>query len=154
MPEGYNKNSSTQRVISSRSEKAVQIIGIILLVTGGLILLVSLEGSEDAALFIGIFLAVIGVIIIIRAGHKNERQATKELKSQAKSKHVLVLILYFLTVLALCYGLYLGYWMAGESLIGSMGLAISLLIVGGGLDERFGTTLWLRDILSNRKKKG
>jgi hypothetical protein len=44
--------------------------------------------------------------------------------------------------------------MAGESLIESMGLAIALLIVSAGLDERSGTTLWIRDILSNRKKKG
>jgi hypothetical protein len=35
-----------------------------------------------------------------------------------------------------------------------MGLAIVLLIVGGGLDESFGTTLWIQNILSNRKKKG
>jgi uncharacterized membrane protein HdeD (DUF308 family) len=154
MPEGYNNPSSTQRVVSSRSGKAAQIIGIILLVSGGLILLASLEASEAAALFFGIFLAVMGVIIIIRAGGKNEGQATKELKSQSKAKHGLVLIMYFLTALALCYGLYSEYWMAGESLIESMGLAIVLLIVGGGLDESFGTTLWIRDILLNRKKKG
>jgi uncharacterized membrane protein HdeD (DUF308 family) len=154
MPEGYNKNNSTQRVVSSRSGKAAQIIGIILLVTGGLILLASLEGSEAAALFIGIFMAVMGVIIISRAGRKNEGQTTKELKSQSKAKHVLVLILYFLTALALFYGLYSGYWMAGESLIGSMGLALMLLIIGGDLDYSFGTTLWIRDIFSNRKMKG
>ena len=154
MPEGYNNPSSTQRVVSSRSGKAAQIIGIILLVSGGLILLASLEASEAAALFFGIFLAVMGVIIIIRAGRKNEGQATKELKNQAKAKHVLVLILYFLTALALFYGLYSEYWMAGESLIESMGLAIVLLIVGGGLDESFGTTLCIQDILSNRKNKG
>ena len=114
----------------------------------------SLEASKAAALFIGVFLAVMGVIIIIRAGRKNEGQATRELKSQAKAKHVLVLILYFLTGVALCYGLYSGYWMAGESLIGSMGLALMLLIIGGDLDYGFGTTLWIQDILSNRKKKG
>ena len=106
MPEGYNKNNSNQRVISSRNGKVAQIIGIILLVSGGLILLASLEASEATALFFGIFLAVMGVIIIIRAGRKNEGQATKELKNQAKAKHGLVLILYFLTALALCYGLY------------------------------------------------
>ena len=153
MPDGYN-NPSTQRVVSSRSGKVAQIIGIILLVSGGLILLASLEASEAAALFVGIFLAVMGVIIIIRAGRKNEGQTTKELKSQSKVKHGYVLIMYFLTVLALCYGLYSEYWMAGESLIESMGLAIALLIVSAGSDERNGTTLWIRDILSNRKKKG
>ena len=147
MPDGYNNPSSTQRVVSSRSGKAAQIIGIILLVSGGLILLASLEASEAAVLFFGIFLAVMGVIIIIRTGRKNE------LKSQSKPKHGLVLIMYFLTALALCYGLYSEYWMAGESLIESMGLAIVLLIVSAGLDERYGTTLWIRDILSNRKKK-
>ena len=155
MPDGYNNNpSSTQRVVSSRSGKVAQIIGIILLVSGGLILLASLEASEAAALFVGIFLAVMGVIIIIRAGRKNEGQTTRALKSQSKVKHGYVLIMYFLTVLALCYGLYSEYWMAGESLIESMGLAIALLIVSAGSDERNGTTLWIRDILSNRKKKG
>jgi uncharacterized membrane protein HdeD (DUF308 family) len=154
MPEGSNNPSSTQRVVSSRSGKAAQIIGIILLVSGGLMLLASLETSEAAVLFFGIFLAVMGVIIIIRAGRKNEGQATKELKSQSKVKHGYVIIMYFLTALALCYGLYSEYWMAGESLIESMGLAIALLIVSAGSDERYGTTLWIRDILSNRKKKG
>ena len=153
MPDGYNNPSSTQRVISSRSGKVAQIIGIILLVSGGLILLASLEASEAAALFFGIFLAVMGVIIIIRAGRKNEGQTTKELKSQSKVKHGHVLIMYFLTALALCYGLYSEYWRAGESLIESMGLAIALLIVSAGSDERYGTTLWILDILSNRKKK-
>ncbi len=153
MPDGYEKNSSSERVVSSRNGKVAQIIGIILLVSGGLILLASLEASAAAVLFIGIFLVVIGVIIIIRTGHKNKGQATIEPKSQSKAKHGLVLFLYFVTALAFCYGLYSEYWMAGESLIESMGLAISLLIVGGGLDERFGTTLWVRDILSNRKKK-
>ena len=123
------------------------------MVSGGLILLASLEASEAAALFFGIFLAVMGVIIIIRAGRKNEGQTTKELKSQSKVKHGQVLIMYFLTALALCYGLYSEYWRAGESLIESMGLAIALLIVSAGSDERYGTTLWILDILSNRKKK-
>lgn len=153
MPDGYNNPSSTQRVVSSRSGKVAQILGIILLISGGLILLASLEASEAAALFFGIFLAVMGVIIIIRAGRKNEGQTTKELKSQSKVKHGQVLIMYFLTALALCYGLYSEYWRAGESLIESMGLAIALLIVSAGSDERYGTTLWILDILSNRKKK-
>jgi uncharacterized membrane protein HdeD (DUF308 family) len=154
MPDGYNNPSSTQRVVSSRSGKVAQIIGIILLISGGLILLASLEASEAAALFFGIFLAVMGVIIIIRAGRNNEGQTTKELKSQSKVKHGQVLIMYFLTALALCYGLYSEYWRAGESLIESMSLAIALLIVSAGSDERYGTTLWILDILSNRKKKG
>src|SRR3712207_724094 len=153
MPDGYNNPSSTQRVVSSRSGKVAQIIAIILLVSARLILLASLEASEAAALFFGIFLAVMAVIIIIRAGRKHEAQTTKELKSQSKVKHGYVLIMYYLTVLALCYGLYSEYWMAGESLIESMGLAIALLIVSAGSDERNGNTLWIRDILSNRKKK-
>jgi hypothetical protein len=155
IPDGYEKNSnSSERVVPSRSGKVAQIIGIVLLVSGGLILLASLEASAAAVLFIGIFLVVIGVIIIIRTGRKNKGQATIEPKSQSKAKHGLVLFLYFGTALAFCYGLYSEYWMAGQSLIESMGLGLILLIVGGDLDERFGTILWIRDIVSNRKRKG
>jgi uncharacterized membrane protein HdeD (DUF308 family) len=153
LPNGYDKNSSSERVVSSRNGKVAQIIGIILLVSGGLILLASLEASAAAVLFIGIFLVVIGVLIIIRTGRKNKGQATIEPKSHSKAKHGLVLFLYFVTALAFCYGLYSQYWMAGQSLIESMGLGLILLIIGADLDERFGTILWIRDIFSNRKKK-
>jgi hypothetical protein len=35
-----------------------------------------------------------------------------------------------------------------------MFVGLTLLIAGGGLDERFGTILWIGDIFSNRQKKG
>ncbi len=72
MPDGYEKNSSSERVVSSRNGKVAQIIGILLLVSGGSILLASLEASAAAVLFVGIFLVVIGVMIIIRTGRKNK----------------------------------------------------------------------------------
>ncbi len=154
MPDGYEKNSGSKRLVSSRSGKSAQIIGILLLIIGGVMLFGALEIESVAASFFGIFLIVISVIIIIRTGRKNEGQTTIELKSRSKAKHGLVLFLYFLAALALCYGLYSEYWLKNESPMESMLLGLALLIVGGWMDEDFGTILWIRDIFSNRKKKG
>jgi hypothetical protein len=49
---------------------------------------------------------------------------------------------------------YSEYWLASESPMAFMFVGLTLLIVGGGLDESFGTILWIRDIFSNRQKKG
>jgi uncharacterized membrane protein HdeD (DUF308 family) len=152
LPNGYGKNSDSEKIEPSRSGKTAQIIGIILLVIGVLILLTSLGAASAAALFFSIFLIVIGVIIIIRAIRKKERQTIK-VKSQSKAKHGLVLFLYFLGALASCYGLYSEYGLGGESLIESMTLGIPLLITAAGLDESFGTTYWIRDFFSNRQKR-
>jgi uncharacterized membrane protein HdeD (DUF308 family) len=155
MPEGYNNNGNTrERIVSSRRGKTAQTIGIIVLIIGGLILFGALGVPSVAAVFFGTFLIVISVLIIIRTGRKNEGQATKQPKSQSKAKHGLVLFLYFLAAVALYYGLYSEYWLASESPMAFMFVGLTLLIVGGGLDESFGTILWIRDILSNRKKKG
>ena len=155
MPEGYNNNGNTrERIVSSRRGKTAQTIGIIVLIIGGLILFGALGVPSVAAVFFGTFLIVISVLIIIRAGSKNELQATKQIKSQSKAKHGLVLFLYFLAALALCYGLYSEYWLASESPMAFMFVGLTLLIAGGGLDERFGTILWIGDIFSNRQKKG
>jgi len=74
-------------------------------------------------------------------------------KSKSKAKHGFVILLYFLAALALGYGLYSEYWLAGESLMESIGVGGILLIIAGGLDQDFGTYLWIRDIFSNRQKK-
>jgi uncharacterized membrane protein HdeD (DUF308 family) len=154
MPEGYNNNGNTrERKVSSGRGKTAQTIGIIVLIIGGLILFGALGVPSVAVVFFGTFLIVISVLIIIRAGRRNERQAIKQLKNQSKAEHGLVLFLYFLAALALCYGLYSEYWLASESPIAFMFVGLTLLIVGGGLDERFGTILWIGDIFFEQAKE-
>jgi uncharacterized membrane protein len=153
LPKGYDKNSS-EKVEPSRSGKVTRIIGIILLIFGVLIFFGSLgTGSAAAAFVLSIIMIVISLIMIIRASRKQERKTINIKKSKSKAKHGFVIFLYFLAALALGYGLYSEYWLAGESLMESIGLGGILLIIAGGLDQDFGTYLWIRDIISNRQKK-
>ena len=161
LPKGYDKNnnsnsSSNEKAEPSRTRiKAAQIIGIILLIIGILIFFRSLGAAASVVgLFFSIILIVISLIIILTARRsKTEGQTTINVKTQSKAIHRLVIFLYFLAAVALCYGLYSEYWLAGESLMESIGSGFVLLIIAGRLDEHFGTILWFRDIFSNRQKK-
>src|SRR5215204_1030736 len=153
-PKGYDKNSSSEKVEPSRNRKNVaQIIDIVLLIFGVLIFFGSLWAASAIAFVLNIIMIAISLMMIIRASRKQERETINIKKSKSKAKHGFVILLYFLAALALGYGLYSEYWLAGESLMESIGLGGILLIIAGGLDQDFGTYLWIRDIFSNRQKK-
>ena len=143
---------AVKNIEPARSEKVTRIIGIVLLIFGVVIFFWSLGAGSAVAFVLSIILIIISLTMIIRAGRTKEQETIK-VKNHSKAKHGFVIFLYFLAALVLCYGLYSEFWLAGESLMESVALGIPLLIIGGSLDERFRTILWIRDIIANRQKK-